>query len=195
MFTLSLLTSRSVRVFFDLNATKALPESAKVNDTRGSLKALAATVALAAASVVLAQSQTTQVAMNTQNPAPTLSVKGGWQVVNIGGVEYTFSKISGMSGEEQQELLKQIRNPIQKIQLWVFLNETANQEADQAAVRRQAANQKWEKLDIAILSKMEEVVAIWKPLKLTDKPYLEKLAKWSPPNLIAEKLLVIAKFV
>ncbi len=142
--------------------TSRLPENQE--HKWGKLSVAVATALLAFQMQVADAQNTTQVAMNAQAPAPTVSVKGGWQVVNIDGKEMTFAEIAGMDGAERRKngILGKLKNlgQLEVYQKWSSGEiEAANQEGKNIDSRIQAANQEGKKLDLQLVTKYEEYIS------------------------------------
>jgi len=109
----------------------------------------------------------------------TLYLKGYWQRVNIDWVSYTFAKIAGMPEDEQMRLVNSIKNPLEKMRIWNYIRQAANQEWKVIDERIQAANQVESNIDKSIEWKQTQLIEMNKALEsqIKDIQSIEKVPK------------------
>jgi hypothetical protein len=182
MNTLFSLTSRSVRVFFQTPDTaKGVPESID-SGRRNSIKAgltglLVVATATSAVSALAGEVD-----------------KWAWQVVETPFGKLSFAQIQ--KHPERNKILDGMKDAdYNAYDSWQSGKVQAVKEANKGKLEtQQVAIARGRELDNETLETMLRVVKKWWFLRKEDKPYIESLASWPPPNPLAEKILKDAKF-
>jgi hypothetical protein len=184
--------------------TLVVPETSERSDrpwnmnvqTRLASLALALAVASSAASAQ-EPPKWTQVAIATTptTPAAVPSAKGGWQVVKIDGVEYTFAAIAGMKEEEQIKLIeKALPKDQERVANYIVSLAQAAIDANKGKLAiQQAAIAKNDNDVLGIITAIDKMIVLWKKLWEDEKKALNAvIAYGKPPEMVTKAKTILA---
>ncbi len=167
---------------------------------------------LAGLAISIAAPVGAQTAPVSSSPSVSLQeTKWGWQVVKIDGIEYTFSRIATLPRDQRSAIVKKMEelNPDtledyndyylqaanQRKTNEANWEQAANQEADQAAIRKEAAINDIIQRIPQIIPIYESKISVWQKLSTDQQKTLEyilslgKPPEWMPriQKLLANK--------